>query len=149
MKIFRILVSVNTQRDELWGKKTPNGLAQMETHCVQQILALCRTVTKSSNGGQAWCHSAHQLSSVSWLEKTSSPSFYPNIFSKMLKKLLWAIATVNVKAQAVFMLSIRKHLWQNQDILLCDPMPDLHSFPPWRWVTQESNLPPPGVVDGH
>lgn len=53
MKIFRILVSVNTQRDELWGKKTPNGLAQMETHCVQQILALCRTVTKSSNGGQA------------------------------------------------------------------------------------------------
>lgn len=49
----------------------------MKTHCVQQVLALCCAVTESINGEQAWCQPAHQLSSVSWLEKpTSSPSFY-------------------------------------------------------------------------
>lgn len=40
----------------------------MKTHCAQQIPAACNIVTKSINGEQAWCHPAHQLSSVSRLD---------------------------------------------------------------------------------
>lgn len=77
MKDSRVTVTVSIERAEFWGKKTPNSLVQMKTHCVQRVLALCCAVTGSINGEQASCHPAHQLSSVSWLEKpTSTPSFY-------------------------------------------------------------------------
>lgn len=61
----------------------------------------------------------------------------------MLKKLLWAAATVHIKAQALFMLSIRKYLWQS------DPSAWPALLASLERGDAEDNLPWAEVVDGH
>lgn len=138
MKISRTTVTVSIERAEFWEKITPNSLVQMKTHCVQWVLALCCAVTESINGEQAWCHPAHQLSSVSWVEKsTSSPSFYSES-AKCWKSSCEQQPQRTSKHRLCSCYPSGRTCDKIKTPPRVTPMPDLHSLPPWRGMMQKT-----------